>query len=286
MQPKQESARILLPNVVQRNGDEVSQELDQLYWELRWRAEKKKALGSHLVAMDELKPTPEMRAARLKPQFSQKDLLERKKSLRRGISIPDVRVSRDAYLTWGPQMLHRADDPLTSQWGASTPFRQWLFYNGGPPTKMNCWEAVLYTAHKAELITKDYIKWAVHLPNQSNTPRFVLAVLKHYARELKPTPPSKVLTASDLSNEIIPRGYVIVFGPRGEHVALSTGKLLLPKDDNGENADMDHGILELDADTNGVSENTIESVLARDRQYASRLTWGQMPTIDELKAAT
>ncbi len=183
---------------------------------------------------------------------------------------------------WGtktPFYARRDDQRPALEQMESFPFGKWLFYNGPPPTKMNCWEGVLYAAYRAGLIDKAYIRKAIHVRNCEV--RFVTAVMQNSRRHLVPTGDRNYVSPKQLANEVIPKGDIVVFGT-GHHVALSSGKTM-PCDPEGtakHGVDYGHGIIELDKAAVGIKESTVEDTLKP--QYASELSWGPMPTLAQL----
>ncbi|HEX7330215.1 MAG TPA: hypothetical protein VF290_01870 [Pyrinomonadaceae bacterium] len=173
----------------------------------------------------------------------------------------------DAQMEWGPASYKTTPSAFRAQ----QPFYLWLFENQGEPTKMNCWEAVLYSAFKAGVKDKSYIKKAIVIEKANGeftfgAIRFVRAILKAPTKQIKKKPSEDMV---QLPDEAIPRGHVVLFGEDGQHVALSTGTLVM-----GE-----HGVLELDKLTGGVVASTVEEVMRRNSPYRSLVSWGPFPVL-------
>ena len=146
---------------------------------------------------------------------------------------------------------------------AQKPFYAWLFLESAEPTKMNCWESVLFAASRARLCTKKDIKNLIMVQGSR------IALVENIVSSPAGTANGGEKRLYEIpSTTIIPKGHVIVFGKEGQHVGLSNGTV----DGNGE-----HGVLELDSDTGGVSANTVEGVARRKTAYGQNLYWGPLP---------
>lgn len=155
------------------------------------------------------------------------------------------------------------------------PFTTWLYHNGPAPSTMNCWEAVLYGAFLSGLIDKEYINNAIQPSKSKDGIVFVKAVIANKVSELTGNGHEII----KIDNEI-PRGHIVIFGPDGQHVALSTGCMK----NNEEQGVIDkigekgHEIIELDNPTSGVQYSTAEDVMARNMAYSRKITWGPFPS--------
>jgi hypothetical protein len=111
---------------------------------------------------------------------------------------------------------------------------------------------------------------------------------------LNPKSQGREVTPEDLEDKVIPRGYAVIFGANGEHVALSSGarrpcQIEIKTRDGDKTIRITvtksgHEILELDKGSSGVQETTIEEDLMASLLYAKQLTWSPMPTLQELQA--
>jgi hypothetical protein len=155
---------------------------------------------------------------------------------------------------------------------------QWLVgTRNADPVLMNCWEAVLYSLVRTELVDKGYITWCIRpeasgafagdlvgLGSPNNMAASLMQHMDYYFwpasaseglavkyrdRRIPPAPNDKSNVIQVPSLARIPKGRVLMFG-LFEHVALSTGTLV-----NGE-----HGLIELDASTETIKEGTIEAL--------------------------
>lgn len=175
-------------------------------------------------------------------------------------------------IIWGPLTMTRnegtEEKPKIKIRGSSTenPFYRWLYKNEENPKNMNCYEVVLYTAVLAGIRTKRYVKKMIFLNPESGGPAFAS---KFNVSEI----PRTGMLRAKFFNEIlpktlvIPRGHVVLFGPNGEHVALSEGKTKISNDS------VHHLVLELDQNTNGVQSSSIEEITLK----YSYIGWGPLP---------
>lgn len=151
---------------------------------------------------------------------------------------------------------------------ARNPFYKWLYENEENPKKMNCYEIVLYTAVLAGIRTKDYVKKMILLGPRlmPGGPAFAS---KFNVSEIprQGTQRAEFFTKILPKTLVIPRGYVVIFGPNGEHVALSEGKTEISKDS------VRHLVLELDQKTNGVDSSSIEEITL----HYGHIGWGPLP---------
>ncbi len=198
------------------------------------------------------------------------------------------------FLIWGRKtsypILKIARDPTR----CSTPFLDELMQpNADFANSMNCWEAVLYSAMQARVVSADYVLWAIQdltrqfrdkylfgypyspvLPDNLNVntdhdvPTFMEHLFSHSTHH------STILTNDYIAaggNKIpalpnhIPRGQVVLFCG-GSHVAISTGRRRQIANQAGRNAcGMGHGILELDGEPDNPFADTIRETTIEDR---------------------
>ena len=124
----------------------------------------------------------------------------------------------------------------TSGLELAKPFTKWLRTEGAPaPTKMNCWEAVLYAAHLTGLKSKSQITDAITRVKSGDLsggvmgqavdaaiPRFVRSILRAPAGRVVRPPDASGSVPIDVPAHSLRRGHVVVFGWEGQHVALAT----------------------------------------------------------------
>ena len=162
--------------------------------------------------------------------------------------------------------------------GKRLPFYNWLFADGPPPTKMNCWESVLYAAFVAGVKDKAYLKKAIAIHESALT--LVTAILKNPAAQYKLGTGEKLIDIP--SSVVIPKGYVILFSEDGQHVALSTGtsEPISRKDaQTNSGKTTGHGLVELDKSTNGIERSTVEDTMERNSPYRRMVSWGPLPAL-------
>ena len=159
-------------------------------------------------------------------------------------------------ITWGnPAMLNKKS---TFHMEQEKPYRQWLEGKDIMPDKMNCWESVLYAAYITGLVNKEYIKKAIRFQKGHTTHNFIEKVI--FTRE------GKYKKGENLPQNI-PYGYVVIFGEKGEHVALSKGESL---EDSAV-------VYELDFGTGGIVESTLVNITERNNSYSKKIAWGPFP---------
>lgn len=114
------------------------------------------------------------------------------------------------------------------QWNGSGDkgFEDWSKDEGPEPETANCWNAILYAAHKSKLVDKGYIQRANEGGKTELGPQLVNKIVGSPAgRFLK----NNGETAEAFQQRVatagpdIPRGMVVVFHSTGFHVALSLG---------------------------------------------------------------
>ena len=158
------------------------------------------------------------------------------------------------------------------------PFHKWLYDDAETqtPAKMNCWEAVLFAAHRAGLADKDYIKRAIAREKSGGMVAFAKAVLQARTGSVA-TPMQNV---DEMKKANIPKGYVVIFGEEGQHVALSTGTMV-PIAEKGLRqtfGETGHGIIELDYGVLPVKQTTVEETVTQSK-YATVVSWGPLPKL-------
>jgi hypothetical protein len=160
------------------------------------------------------------------------------------------------------------------------PFYNWLYSkNAGCPNIMNCWEAVLYAACTAGLISKDYIKMAIQrfeASNEMGPPNFVSLILAQHVGK----------SFDNRNSYTTSTGHVVLFGEGGQHVALATGGKKQIQDQDCEKLygrSIGSGIFELDKLTDGVIHSTIEDVMSRVTAYSKVITWGTLPSLEAVE---
>jgi hypothetical protein len=156
------------------------------------------------------------------------------------------------------------------------PFYQWLSNDQAPfPSRCNCWEAVLLAAFRAGIVDKGYIRRAVK--RDKGVTGLVKAILENPEGSVQGNGFELLIIKT-----AIPKGHVILFDKWGEHVALSTGKGRKIESEEIRNRlqmTYGHGILELDADTPGVTASTLEDVQAKKAAYRRQISWGKLPDL-------
>ncbi len=172
-------------------------------------------------------------------------------------------------VVWGPITMVDKDNKALNAKSKSTQFYRWLFNDLPNPTLMNCYEVVLYAAVQAKIRTKEYVKAMIALDRNKGPmggPEFATHFNKPnqaYLIDPKLDDKQKAEFLKDKLWPIIPRGWVVMFGPQGEHFALSVGVT-----EEGK-----HLVLELDQKTGGVSIASIEEITEKYRFFS----WGPMP---------
>lgn len=159
-------------------------------------------------------------------------------------------------ITWGnPTIINK-----TGRMENQKPYRQWLNGKIDIPNKMNCWESVLYAAYIIGLVDKKYIKNAITFQAKHTTYNFIEKIISTKTGEYRKDEEAKL-------PQNIPQGYVVIFGEKGEHVALS----------KGENLEGSAVVYELDSKTNSIEESTLLKITNRNSSYAKIITWGPFP---------
>lgn len=152
------------------------------------------------------------------------------------------------------------------------PFYNWLYENAEEPTKMNCWETVLFAAFKVGKLSKENIQALINRTGGATLlASEVIAnangeITKQNSNEkiLAPSDANYFIQDEELANVDIPIGKVVVFGLYGQHVALSAGG---------------NAIYENDSDPGNLVKSTLMAAIGRNRkEYGSHLSWGDLPT--------
>lgn len=152
------------------------------------------------------------------------------------------------------------------------PFYNWLYENAEEPTKMNCWETVLFAAFKVGKLSKENIQSLINRTGGATLlASEVIAnangeITKQDSNEkiLAPSDSNYFIQDEELANVDIPIGKVVVFGLYGQHVALSAGG---------------NAIYENDSDPGNLVKSTLMAAIGRNRkEYGSHLSWGDLPT--------
>ncbi|MBE9070077.1 DUF4157 domain-containing protein [Leptolyngbya cf. ectocarpi LEGE 11479] len=165
------------------------------------------------------------------------------------------------------------------------------------PGAMNCYEAVLYGAYRAGLVTKDFIIRALKVTGVEDVSlpewvqRYEIGYGKFdkaaaFLKQILKSPsgqcdPKKARTGLPTLPDSIPRGHIVLFGTAGQHVALSTGNKIVNSHGEAKEhyGDKGHEILELDSTTDGVESSTVEDAVARNSAYRSFVSWGPLPSV-------
>lgn len=230
--------------------------------------------AAHARATEDKKLRDRLRQQKAQKKYVEK--LDRENPIGTPEDPPEPVVGENEYLTWSEgSTLYKSGetDESAAAREKSKPFAAWLFQDGPAPIKMNCWEAVLYSASHAGLADKNYIKKAIRLPLGSQKPAFIDAIMKSPAGRIEGSG-LEDYKKEDLRKVSIPPGHVVIFGEGTEHVALSTGSV------SGKDGGNDHGILELDRTTDGVSRTTIEACSDKGGSpYRKKVSWGPLPTL-------
>ncbi len=232
----------------------------------------------------------------------------------------DDAMEKADVITWGPASF---TDNTTL---AYRPMFQWMIKSvtDREPRKMNCWEAVLYSLVKTQLVPPEYIAFS-NAPSRAkhgdyaDDPMYagafpsrlqsgLVTAMDYFFWARDPDEPDKnpcyIRSASPVeyqgrkvptkrcawipSDWIIPRGRVLLFG-MGDHVALSTGKRMeiqSPAAQQHFNMTEGHGMLELDASTGTIVETTIEDLYADRPTYLRGIVVAPFPIYDELLKQT
>lgn len=194
-----------------------------------------------------------------------------------------------------------------SAWRA-LPMYQWIIgETNDEPLKMNCWEGVLYALYKTGLVDKTYIGWCNSKGDRSSfkgkekEALFTLLLqqcilnMDYYFGlenpEYAANPNIKLLKKHGPAFEIpestiIPRGRLLIFNS-GEHVAISTGKLLPMQFDKARTEfplqKRGHGMIEIDAlypevdPSISFREGTIEDLMEQRYFYLRSLVVAPFP---------
>ena len=112
----------------------------------------------------------------------------------------------------------------------------WLINDGPEPTKMNCWETVLYAAYRVGKIDKERVKFYLSQSRQfgsSGVPELAKFVRQgmHY-----PANPGRI-NQHNLNTHVIPNlseGDIVMFGQKAEHVAIYVGNGRIIENDSAE----------------------------------------------------
>jgi hypothetical protein len=155
---------------------------------------------------------------------------------------------------------------------AYKPFYQWLYEKGEEPTKMNCWETVLFAAFKVGKLSKENIQALINRTGGATL--LASEVIANANGQLNkqnskdnahaPSDANYFIQDSELENVSIPIGKVVVFGLYGQHVALSAGGT---------------AIYENDSDPGNLVKSTLAAAIGRNRrEYGTHLSWGDLPT--------
>lgn len=165
------------------------------------------------------------------------------------------------------------------------------------PGAMNCYEAVLYGAYRAGLVTKDFIIRALKVTGVEDVSlpewvqRYEIGYGKFdraaaFLKQILKSPsgqcdPKQARTGLPTFPDNIPRGHIVLFGTAGQHVALSTGNKIANSHGEAKEhyGDKGHEILELDSTTDGVESSTVEDAVARNSAYRSFVSWGPLPSV-------
>ncbi|WP_205526007.1 hypothetical protein [Pyxidicoccus trucidator] len=232
----------------------------------------------------------------------------------------DEAMEKADVITWGPASF--TDNTTLSY----RPMFQWMIsaVKDREPRKMNCWEAVLYSLVKTQLVPPEYIAFS-NAPSRAkhgdyaDDPMYagsfpsrmqsgLLTAMDYFFWAYDPDEPDKnpcyIRSATPVayqgrkvptrgcawipSDWIIPRGRVLLFG-MGDHVALSTGKLTEIQNRAARqqfNMTLGHGMLELDASTGTIIETTIQDLYADRPTYLRGIVVAPFPIYDELLKQT
>ncbi|MEV5705485.1 hypothetical protein [Actinoallomurus sp. NPDC052274] len=134
-------------------------------------------------------------------------------------------------------------------------FLTWLFEDGpepGPSDTMNCWEAVLYTAYRAGLVDKAWLK-QVHV-NAHDAAAAARLCRRYYARLLEqmcsgPRSRLEIDPVTKISTPDVPAGCVISMGGTN-HMVASLGT----RDDSGHQQVLSHW-------GGGLKETTLDKLI-------------------------
>lgn len=232
----------------------------------------------------------------------------------------DEAMEKADVITWGPASF--TDNTTLSY----RPMFQWMVkaVTDREPRKMNCWEAVLYSLVQTKLTPPYYIALS-NAPSRAKhgdyaeDPMYsgsfpsrlqsgLVTAMDYFFWAYDPAAPDKnpcyIRSATPVefqgrkvpttrcawipSDWIIPRGRVLLFG-MGDHVALSTGKLMEIKSPAARqhfNMTQGHGMLELDASTGTIVETTIEDLYADRPTYLRGIVVSPFPIYTELLRQT
>jgi hypothetical protein len=209
------------------------------------------------------------------------------------------------FFIWGRKTDYNILKGVIDPNSASTPFLEEILEENNPPfaDRMNCWEAVLYSAYQARILTPNYILWAI----QSRVCQFSDKYLTGYGYDPVFANPDQAGQADHevptflhsifqtpyhhrtiLNNDrivgtgvnypylpaTIPRGQIVVFCG-GAHVALSTGRRrqIANVEARGD-CGLGHGILELDGDPSDPFPETIRETTIQDRIAEKGFNYG------------
>lgn len=194
------------------------------------------------------------------------------------------KLLEEKYITWGGYSVFKRKkkriDQLRIAIEQEKPFGKWLTDPTTLPSKMNCWEVVIYAGFKAQLVSIEDIKklivfeeiLAEEKDSLNQTLGSIGLVKKMFEDKTRTTRIAPGPTSWDveyIKNIKIPAGYVVIFGGAGEHVALSLG---------GER------IIELDRDSGTdsggyITESALSDLFKRKPQYFKKLAWGPFPSL-------
>lgn len=251
-------------------------------------------------------------AQEIKLESSQrKTYTDEQQVFRAKAAFADDALEKADVIVWGPASF--TDNPSL----VYRPMFQWMI--GGTarePRKMNCWEAVLYSLVKANLVPASYIALA-NTPERAQhgdyaeDPMYMgtfptrlqagLMTAMDYFFWARDTDkyPCYIQSASPVSFQnrkipttrcawippdwTIPRGRVLLFG-MGDHVALSTGRMRQIESADAQahfKTEEGHGMLELDASTGTIRETTIEDLYADRPGYLRGIVVAPFPIFSE-----
>jgi hypothetical protein len=145
----------------------------------------------------------------------------------------------------------------------------WLFNDGPEPTKMNCWETVLYAAYRVGKINKEQVKFYLSQSLQFGSPG--VPKLANFVREGMHYPANLgSINQPDLNTHVIPNlreGDIVMFGQKAEHVAIYVGNGRIIENDSAESHEAT------------VRYQNMWNAMQRNPQYQQIVYWR---TVDQL----
>ncbi|MCB9231503.1 MAG: DUF4157 domain-containing protein [Bacteroidia bacterium] len=233
---------------------------------------------------------------KVKEVNEQKAQLKKEKS-KKNVPILTRKSTRTILLEEKPQTWLEYGKAFRFHIRATTeyPFFQWLMRDMEIPFALNCWEAVLYTAWRSGVVSREWIFWALSNGNtlaSDGGPQmtFVEEIKKNALYYADPSSkgslpegndPKKYLNLPPVPTpEHIPPGCVIIFGDSA-HVALTTGEVHNIDSENARkiyDKTLGAKIIELDSPLKSfVRFSTIEDVLMTSNSYRSNYYYGWFP---------